>query len=174
MTFFQYSLPYSQISCPSCGRYSNLFSVVINKHKGDSYCNIKGKSYSLLLSSLLFLLVITKRYSTYSLFTAFVSKSVFVVLQIPHKNIIQFKTHRRGDKERWKTKTTQNPLRSPKSTFCCFGEGKPLNLLTLTQGSAILSGIQSPADNWRPGLVCVVAVVCPFELNQRAPAECSP
>ena len=58
--------------------------------------------------------------------------------------------------------------------FCCFGEGKPLNLLTLTQGSAILSGIQSPADNWRPGLVCVVAVVFMFELNQRAPAGCSP
>ena len=65
-------------------------------------------------------------------------------------------------------------LRSPKRTVCCFGEGKPLNLITLTQGSGILSGIQSPADNWRPGLVCVVAVVCPLELNQRAPAGCSP
>ena len=31
----------------------------------------------------------------------------------------------------------------PKSTVCCFGEGKPLNLLTLTQGSTILSGNQS-------------------------------
>ena len=47
-------------------------------------------------------------------------------------------------------------------TVFCFGEGKPLNLLTLTQGSAILPGTQSPADNWRPGLVCVVAVVCLF------------
>ena len=58
----------------------------------------------------------------------------------------------------------------PERTVCCFGEGKLLNLLTLTQGSAILSGIQSPAENWRPRLVCVVAVVCPLELNQRAPA----
>ena len=34
-------------------------------------------------------------------------------------------------------------MRSPKRTVCCFGEGKPLNLLTLTQGSAILPGTQS-------------------------------
>ena len=53
----------------------------------------------------------------------------------------------------------ENPLRSPKRTVCCLGEGKPLNLLTLPQGSAILFGIQSPADNWRPGLVCEVTVV---------------
>ena len=66
------------------------------------------------------------------------------------------------------------PSRSPKRAVCCFGEGKPLNLLTLTQVSAILSGIQSPADNWRPVSVCVVAVVCPFDLKQRAPAGCSP
>ena len=55
-----------------------------------------------------------------------------------------------------------------------FGEGILLNLLTLTQGLAILYGIQSPADNWRPGLVCVVTVVCPLELKQQAPAGCSP
>ena len=58
------------------------------------------------------------------------------------------------------------PFAFLKMTVCCFGEGKPLNLLTLTQGSAILSGTQSPPDNWRPGLVCVVAVVCPLELKQ--------
>ena len=55
-----------------------------------------------------------------------------------------------------------------------FGEGKPLNLLTLTQGSVILSGIQSPADNWQPSMVCVVAVVFPLELKEQAPAGCSP
>ena len=55
-----------------------------------------------------------------------------------------------------------------------FGEGKPLNLLTLTQVSAILSGTQIPADNWRPGLICAVAVFCPFKLNQQEPAGCSP
>ena len=55
-----------------------------------------------------------------------------------------------------------------------FGEGKPLNLLTLTQESAILSRIQSPADNWQPGLVSVVTVVFSFELKQRAPAGCLP
>ena len=95
IALFQYSLPYSQISCPCCGRYSNLFSVAINNHKGDSYCNIKGKSYSLLLSLILFILIITKEYSTYTLFTASVSKTVFVVLQIPHKNRIQLKPQKR-------------------------------------------------------------------------------
>ena len=30
-----------------------------------------------------------------------------------------------------------------KNTVCCFDEVKPLNLLTLTQGSTILSGNQS-------------------------------
>ena len=35
------------------------------------------------------------------------------------------------------------PSRSPKRTVCCFGEGKPLYLLTLIQGLTILSGIQS-------------------------------
>ena len=55
-----------------------------------------------------------------------------------------------------------------------FHEGKPLNLLTLNQVSAILSGIQSPEDNWQPGLFCEVAVVCLLELNQRAPAGFSP
>ena len=47
-----------------------------------------------------------------------------------------------------------------------FRQGHPLNLLTLIQGSAILSGIQSPADNWQPGLVCVVAVVSTLDLKQ--------
>ena len=31
------------------------------------------------------------------------------------------------------------PSRSPKRTVCCFGEGKPLYLLTLIQGSTILT-----------------------------------
>ena len=30
----------------------------------------------------------------------------------------------------------------PKRTVCCFGEGKPLNLLTLIQGLTIPSGTQ--------------------------------
>ena len=34
------------------------------------------------------------------------------------------------------------PSRSLKRTVCCFGEGKPLYLLTLIQGSTILYGIQ--------------------------------
>ena len=41
------------------------------------------------------------------------------------------------------TKKTKNPLRSSKRTVCCFGKGIPLNLLTLIQGLAILSGTQS-------------------------------
>ena len=35
------------------------------------------------------------------------------------------------------------PLRSPKRNVCCFGEGKPLYLLTLIQVSTILYGTQS-------------------------------
>ena len=34
------------------------------------------------------------------------------------------------------------PLRSPKRTVCCFGEGKPLYLLTLIQILTILYGTQ--------------------------------
>ena len=40
-------------------------------------------------------------------------------------------------------KKTKNPLCSSKRTVCCFGKGIPLNLLTLIQGSSILSGTQS-------------------------------
>ena len=40
-------------------------------------------------------------------------------------------------------------------------------LLTFNQGSAILSGIQSLTENWQPGFVCVVAVVCPLDMKQR-------
>ena len=53
------------------------------------------------------------------------------------------KTHKRGDEERRKTRKTKKPLCSSKRTVCCFGEGIQLNLLTLIQGSAILSGTQS-------------------------------
>ena len=67
----------------------------------------------------------------------------FFILQIPHKNRIQLKTHKRGDEERRKRRKTKNPLRSSKSTVCCFGEGIQLNLLTLIQVSAILSGTHS-------------------------------
>ena len=92
IALFQYSLSYSQFSCPWCRHYiitlvlinthfiyfySYLYQVAINNHKVDSYSSISGKSYSLLLCSLLFLLVIIKHYSTYTLFTAFVSKTVF-------------------------------------------------------------------------------------------------
>ena len=41
------------------------------------------------------------------------------------------------------TKKPYETLRLPERTVCCFGEGKPLNLLTLIQGSTILSGTQS-------------------------------
>ena len=60
------------------------------------------------------------------------------------------KTHKRGDEERRKTRKTKKPLCSSKSTVCCFGEGIQLNLLTLIQVSAILSGTQSGRQlvNW--------------------------
>ena len=121
----QYSLPYSQFSCPCCGHciitivrinthfiyfYCYLYRVAINNHKGDSYSSISGKSYSLLLCSLLFLLVITKHYSTYTLLLHLYLKPFFI-LQIPHKNRIQLKTHKRGDEECRKTRKTKNHLR---------------------------------------------------------------
>ena len=87
-------------------------------------------------------MVVAKHYFTYTIFTAFVSKTFFI-LQIPHKIRIKLKTHKIGDEERRKTRKTNNPLRSSKRTVCCFGEGIPFNLLTLIQGSAILSGTQS-------------------------------
>ena len=163
ISFFQYSLPYSQFSCPWCGHYitlvpinthfiyfySYLYRVTTNNHKGDSYSSISGKSYSLLLCSLIFILVVTKHYYTYTLFTAFLSKTFFI-LQIPHKIRIKLKTHKIGDKERQKTRKTNNPLCSSKGTVCCFSEGIPLNLLTLIQGSAILSGTMSEGTSGDP------------------------
>ena len=92
IALFQYSLPYSQFSCPWCGHYITLvrinthliyfysyfYRVATNNHKGDSYSSCSGKSYSLLLCSLIFILLVTKHYSTYTIFTVFVSKTVFV------------------------------------------------------------------------------------------------
>ena len=94
IALFQYSLSYSQFSCSCCRHYiitlvcinthfiyfySYLYRVAINNHKGDSYSSSSGKSYSVLLFSLLLLMVITKHYSTYTLFNAFVSKTVFYI-----------------------------------------------------------------------------------------------
>ena len=67
ISLFQYSLPYSQFSCPWCGHYITLFRintgfiylyrylyrVATNNHKGDSYSSYSGKLYLLLLSLLL-------------------------------------------------------------------------------------------------------------------------
>ena len=67
----------------------------------------------------------------------------FFFIQIPHKIRFKSKIHTRGDEERRKTRKTKKPLRSSKRTVWCFGEGIPLNLLTLIQVSAILSDTQS-------------------------------
>ena len=156
ISLFRYSLPYSQFSCPWCGHYitlvrinthiiyfySYLYRVATKNHKGDSYSSCSGKLYILLLFSLTFILLVTKHYSTYTLCTAFVSKTVFT-LQIPHKIRIKSKIHKRGDEERRKTRKTKSPFCSSKRTICCFGEGIQLNMLTLIQVSAILSGNQS-------------------------------
>ena len=53
------------------------------------------------------------------------------------------KTHKRGDEERRKTTKAKNTFCSYKRTVCCFGEGIQLNMLTLIQGSALLSRTQS-------------------------------
>ena len=55
-------------------------------------------------------------------------------------------------------KKTQGPLCSPKRNVCCFGEGKPLNLLNFTQVSAILSGTQSGNQIGEPA--CVFSRSC--------------
>ena len=64
------------------------------------------------------------------------------LVQIPHKIIIKSKIHKRGDEERRTMRKTKRPLCSSKRTVCCFGKGIQLNLLTLIQVSAILSGNQ--------------------------------
>ena len=71
---------------------------------------VQGKSYLLLLLSLFVLMITSKHYSTYTLFTAFVSKTVFT-LQIPHKIRIKSKIHKRGDEERRKTRKTKRLYR---------------------------------------------------------------
>ena len=68
----------------------------------------------------------------------------FLSLQISHKIRFKSKIHTRGDEERRKTrKNEKSTFCSSKRTVCCFGEGIQLNLLTLIQVSAILSGTQS-------------------------------
>ena len=47
----------------------------------------------------------------------------FLSLQIPRKNRFKSKIHKRGDKERRKTRKTKSPFYSSKRTVCCFGEG---------------------------------------------------
>ena len=108
---FQYLLPYSQFSCSCCGHYiitlvrinthfiyfySYLYRVAINNHKGDSYSIISGKSYLLLLCSLLFLLIITNHYSTYTLFTVFVSKTVLYITNSSPKQQTVLLDERKG------------------------------------------------------------------------------
>ena len=87
--------------------------------------------------------MITKHYSTYTLFTASVSNTIFVVLQIPHNNTTQLKETEEETKNTFVDEEAIGPSRLLKRTMSCFGKGKPLNLLTLTQGSTILSGNQS-------------------------------
>ena len=52
---------------------------------------------------------------------------------------------------------------SPKSTVCCFGEGKPFYLLTFIQGSTILYGTQSVGQ-----LVTRLGMCIPSGLSVRA------
>ena len=59
---------------------------------------VRGKSYSLSLCSLLLLVFITKHYSTYTLFTAFVSKTVF----FSYKLLIKSELSRKYTKEETK------------------------------------------------------------------------
>ena len=54
-----------------------------------------GKSYSLLLFSLFVLMIISKHYSAYTLFTAFLSKTVF----LPYKFLIKSESSQKYTKE---------------------------------------------------------------------------
>ena len=123
ISLFQYILPYSQFSCPWCGHYiiivrinthfiyfySYLYRVATNNHKGDSYSSCSVKSYSLLLCSLIFLLLVTKHYSTFTLFTAFVSKTVF----LPYKFLIKSESSRKYTKEETKNVVKRGIQRDP-------------------------------------------------------------
>ena len=60
----------------------------------------KGKSYLLVLLSLIFLLVITKWYSTYTLFTASRSKTKFLLY---YKSLIKTESSERTHKRRQRT-----------------------------------------------------------------------
>ena len=124
------------ISTATCIELRSIFTKVI------LIPVVQDKSYSLLLFSLFVLMIISKHYSTYTLFNAFVSKTVFT-LQIPYRIIFKSKIHKRGDEERRKTRKTKRHFCSSKRTVCCFGEGIQLNMLTLFPVSAILSGNQS-------------------------------
>ena len=110
IALFQYSLQYSQYSCPCCRQYiitlfrinthfiyfySYLYLVAITNHEGDSYpvfwvshircycrdycCTIYFIIATMNIVSSLTVIFYTKHYSTYTLFTAFVSKTVFYI-----------------------------------------------------------------------------------------------
>ena len=64
IALFQYSLPYSQISCPYCWWYSNLLSIVISKHKGKIYRNTVPSHR---MSSLYSILITRSSYASESL-----------------------------------------------------------------------------------------------------------
>ena len=64
------------------------------------------ESYSLLLFSLFVLIIISKHYSTYTVFTAFVSKT-FLSLHISHKIIFKSKIHSRKDENTLKDEEKQ-------------------------------------------------------------------
>ena len=75
------------------------------------------KSYSLLMFSLIFILLVTKHYSTYTVFTAFVSKTVF-----SYKFLIKSDSSRKYKKEETKNVgrrgiTRRVPSVHPKGPF---------------------------------------------------------
>ena len=81
------------------------------------FIKIGRKSYSLLLFSLIFILLVTKHYSTYTLFTAFVSKTFFSI-QITHKIRFELKLNTREDEERWNArKNEKSSSVHPKGPF---------------------------------------------------------
>ena len=70
-------------------------------------------------------------------------------------------------------KNEKSPFCSSKRTVCCFGKGIQLNLLTLIQVSAILSGNQSGNQSGKPAWSVQSYLLSRLSQNSECPDGCS-
>ena len=143
ISLFQYSLPYSQLPCPWCVHYITLVVLThISFISTATYIELRPTITKVILIpvvrvsrircycfhysySWLFLNIILHTHFSLHLYL-----KPFFPIQIPYKIRFKSKIHKRGDKERRKTRKTKSPFCSSKRTVCCFGKGIQLNLLT--------------------------------------------